>query len=132
MPAGEVSNGARRRWPALLASAMLIGCAARATPDTDPTLPFTGFDRGEYHVLKEHAGGLTLAVLYMRHQFHPDTAAVTSACRHMLTTIASELGELRNRRIKPLDEGRIKLLVRRNSSQNVTSCAATVPVEFSE
>jgi hypothetical protein len=111
---------------------MLIGCATRATPDTDPNLPFTGYDRGEYHVLKEHAGGLTLAVLYTRHQFHPDTAAVTSACRQMLTTIASELAELRKRRIKPLDESRIKLLVRRNSSQNVTSCAATVPVEFSE
>jgi hypothetical protein len=114
---------------AVLMSSLLIGCARPATGRDDS---LTGFDRGEYHVLREHAGGFTLGVLYSRHQFHPDTAAVTSACRQMLTKIARELAEVRDRRIKPIDESRIKLSVRRDSSKNVTSCAVMVPVEFAE
>jgi hypothetical protein len=132
----EWTGGARPlgawAWPvgaAVLMSSLLTGCAP---PATDRDAPLTGFDRGEYHVLREHAGGFTLGVLYSRHQFHPDTAAVTSACRQMLTKIAGELAEVRDRRIKPIDESRVKLSVRRDSSKNITTCAVMVPVEFVE
>jgi hypothetical protein len=121
-----------RRACRLLAVTVLALMAACAAPVTDAGDPFTGFDRGEYRILREHARGFTLAVVYSRHQFHPDTAAVTAACRHMLTTIAGEVADLRGSRIKPLDQSLIKLSVRRNSSRNVTSCLGTVPVEFAE
>jgi hypothetical protein len=108
---------------------LLAGCA---TPVRYTDKPLTRYDKTTNYRVDERPDGFTVFVEYERYQFIPESSAVATACRSMLTSLAHETAEARRRKIQPLNEQRIRLSMGRNGVTGITSCSATVPVDFAE
>ena len=60
----------------------------------------------------------------------PETQAVVEACKSALLSAAYDYGEGKGRSIQRINEQRIKLSTGRNGLSGMTSCSASVPVEY--
>lgn len=92
--------------------------------------PMQTYDHNTEYKVDEQESGFTITVYYRRYQFIPESDSVAIACKSCLTSIAYEVAEARGRKIKPINEQRIKLSMGRNGFTGITSCSATVPVEY--
>ena len=92
----------------------------------------TSYDKTSEYRIDDRPGGFTVFVEYERYQFIPESSAVATACRAMLTSLAHEMAEARGRKIQPVNEQRIRLSMGRNGVTGITSCSATAPVDFAE
>ncbi len=92
--------------------------------------PMQTYDRNTEYGIEEHEGGFTLTVYYRRYQFWPQSDSIVMACKSNLTSIAYEVAEGKGKKIKPINEQRIKLSTGRNILTGITSCSATVPVDY--
>ena len=122
-------------WPCaalLIAASLAAASDALAMPRSSVILAQAGptQEKGEFHVIDESGLGFTLVVEYRRHQLIPENDVVANICRTSLTLIGRELGELRQRKIKPIDEAQVRVKVGR--SGNMTTCSASVPVEYAD
>ncbi|MHC4173936.1 MAG: hypothetical protein ACYST5_13490 [Planctomycetota bacterium] len=88
------------------------------------------YDHNTEYRIEEREGGFALTVYYRRYQFIPESDSVATACKSNLTSIAYEIAEERGKKIKPINEQRIKLSMGRNGLTGITSCSATVPVDY--
>jgi hypothetical protein len=116
-------------WDVLMLSLLLAGCA---TPVRDTEKPLTRYEKTTEYRIDDRAGGFMVFVEYERYQFIPESSAVATACRAMLTSLAYETADARGRKIQPLNEQRIRLSMGRNGFTGITSCSATVPVDYAE
>jgi hypothetical protein len=87
-------------------SLLLAGCA---TPVRYTEKPLTRYDKTTEYRIDDRAGGFMVFVEYERYQFIPESSAVATACRAMLTSLAYETADARGRKIQPPNEQRVRL-----------------------
>lgn len=118
---------------AVLAALTMAGCAL-PVPMTEPvsqtTEPMTAYDRDTDYAITPREGGYSVAVKYSRYQFIPESAVVADACRRMALAIAHEHAEKARRPIHQVNEQRLVISTGRNGLLGITSCEASVPVEW--
>lgn len=107
--------------------AALIGCAT-ATKQTDATM--TPYDKDTEYAVAPRPDGFSLAVNYSRYQFIPESDAVAVACRSALMAITYEQADKQGKKIKPLNEQRIRISMGRNGLSGITSCSASAIAEW--
>jgi len=112
---------------AVLIAAALAACA---TPIQQSSGGMATYDRDTEYSLTERADGFSLAINYSRYQFIPESTAVAQACKSTLTSLAHELADRRGKKLKPLDEQRIRLSFGRNGLTGITSCSASALAEW--
>lgn len=106
---------------------LLFGCAT-ATKQTDATM--LPYDKDTEYALSARSDGFALAINYSRYQFIPESGAVATACKSLLTAIAYEQAEKQGRKIQPLNEQRIRISMGRNGVTGITSCSALAIAEW--
>jgi hypothetical protein len=105
---------------------LLAGCATPIQQGGEKT----AVDRDTRYSVEEHADGFSLAVHYDRYQFIPETSAVMAACRSNLLALAHDVAQKKGREIRPVNEQRIRISAGRNGLTGITSCEASVPVQW--
>lgn len=80
--------------------------------------------------MSDRVNGFDLTVNYSRYQFIPESSAVAVACKSALTSLAHELADKKGRKIKPLNEQRIRISMGRNGLTGITSCSAQAVAEW--
>ncbi len=108
---------------------ILIGCA---TPITYTDKPLQPYDRDTQYRIDEIGEGFVITIYYSRFQFIPESSAVALACKSSLTSIAYEYTQNKNRNIKPINDQMIRISMGRNGMTGITSCSATVRVQYQE
>ena len=106
---------------------LLFGCAT-ATKQTDASMQT--YDKDTEYALTLRPDGFSLAINYSRYQFIPESDAVATACKSALTAIAYELAEKQGRKIKQINEQRIRISMGRNGLTGITSCSALAVAEW--
>ena len=112
---------------ALTATVLLAGCAT-ATKQTDAAM--VAYDKDTEFAVAMKSDGFSVAVNYSRYQFIPESGAVATACKSALMSIAYEQADKQGRKIKQLNEQRIKISMGRNGLSGITSCAASAVAEW--
>lgn len=93
--------------------------------------PMHTYDQNTEYTIQERDNGFTITTYYTRYQFIPESDSVLQACKSNLTAIAYEIAEAKGKKnIKPINEQRIKISMGRNGLTGITSCSASVPVEY--
>jgi hypothetical protein len=115
-----------------MAVGLALAVAACATPVGHTTRPMQTYDRDTEYTVEPRPGGFSLTIYYSRYQFIPEGDAVAIACRSSLTAIAHEIAERQGRRVRQINEQRIRISMGRNGVSGITSCSATAPVEYEE
>ena len=103
------------------------GCAA---PVSHKNVPMATYDQHTEYAVSDSAEGFGLTIYYSRYQFIPESDAVATACKSALTAIAWETADNRRKKIKPLNEQRIRISMGRNGLTGITSCQANAVVEW--
>lgn len=107
--------------PILLISALLTACA---TPVSHTDIPLSTYDKDTKYGLDDRPDGFGITVNYSRYQFIPESDAVATACKSVLTSIAWEIAEKKGKKIEPINEQRIRISMGRNGLSGITSCQA--------
>lgn len=115
---------------AALTLALMLTLAGCATPVEYGVGSKATTDKDTRVAIDERPDGFTVSVLYDRYQFIPETAAVMAACRQALLASAHDHAEKKGRRIRPINEQRIRISTGRNGFTGITSCEASVPVQW--
>jgi hypothetical protein len=105
-------------------SMFLFVVGACASPVSHTNIPLSTYDKDTEYGLEERSDGFGLTVYYSRYQFFPESDAVATACKNQLTAIAWEHSDRIGRKIKPLNEQRIRISMGRNGLSGITSCQA--------
>lgn len=117
-------------------TAILLACtltfAGCATPVSYTQKPMTRFDKDTEYAVDDRHEGFYLAIYYSRYQFIPESSAVATACKAALTAVAYDVAEHQGKRIAPLNEQRIRISMGRNEFSGITSCSASVPVDWAK
>lgn len=118
----------------LIAAITLLSGCALPIPMTEPApqsmAPMTAYDRDTEYAITPREGGYSVAVKYSRYQFIPESTVVADACRRMALAIAHEHAEKARRPIHQVNEQRLVISTGRNGLLGITSCEASVPVEW--
>lgn len=112
-----------------IAGALAAGCA---TPIEQGQGQMTPYDRDTEYSITDRTGGFALAINYSRYQLIPESSAVAATCKSALTALAHELADRRGRKIRPLDEQRIRISLGRNGITGITSCSASGIAEWAQ
>lgn len=108
----------------------LLLLASCASPVSHSNIPLSTYDRDTEYAIAETDLGFTLTVYYSRYQFIPESAALASACKSALTSIAWEISESRGRKISPVNDQKIRISMGRNDFSGITSCQAYGVVDW--
>ena len=106
-----------------------IGCAS-ATMLTDK--PMTQYNQETEFRIDQEDAGFVITIYYSKYQFWPQSGVIYTACKSTITSIAYEHADKLKKKIKPINEQRIRFDMGRNSLSGVSSCSATVKVEFDQ
>ncbi len=113
----------------LVISFSLISCT---TPLRYTDKPLQPYDRDTQYRIDETYNGFDITVYHSRFQFYPELTAIALGCKSALTSIAYEYAQKKNRNIKPINEQMIKISTGRKIGAGITSCSATVQVQYQE
>ena len=114
----------------ILGLVFLISLAGCATPVSHENIAMQTYDQNTEYSISEHPKGYTITVFYSRYQFIPESDAVATACKAALTSIGWETADKQGKEIKSINEQRIKVSMGRNGITGITSCQASVLVEW--
>lgn len=103
------------------------GCA---TPVSHTNVPLSTYDKDTEYSIEDNSNGFAITVYYSRYQFIPESSALAAACKSSLTSIAWEMAEKRGKKIKPINEQRIRMSMGRNGLSGITSCQAMAIAEW--
>lgn len=117
----------RQFFDSALVALLVASCSA---PVNFASGPYRALDEDTQYHVADRPGGFVISVEYSRYQFIPSATALIEACRSALTSAAYQVAEQRGRRIAPINEQRIRVDTGRNIVTAVSSCTATVPVEY--
>ena len=106
---------------------ILVGCA---TPMRYTDKPLSPYDRDTQYRIDEFEGGFVTTIYYSRYQFIPESSAVALACKSSLTAIAHDYALNKNKKIMPINDQMIRISMGRNGVSGITSCSATVKVQY--
>lgn len=115
------------RYAILVAMLALAGCS---TPVQYTDKPMAQLNKDTTYRVDDRPGGFTVTVSYSSYTFMAEPAAIASTCKQTLTSLAHDLAEKQGRRIKPIDEQRIKISTGYNGITGVTSCSASAPADW--
>lgn len=107
--------------------ACLAGCA---TPVSHTNAPMNEYDKDTEYAVEDRPNGFALSIYYSRYQFIPESSAVATACKSMLTAIAHEVAEKRGKQIEPVNEQKIRISMGRNGLSGITSCQAYAIIDL--
>ena len=108
----------------------LVPVASCATPVSHTNLPLSTYDKDTEYGIENRDNGFAITVFYSRYQFIPESDANATACKSQLTTIAWEHSENVGKKIKPINEQRIRISMGRNGLTGITSCQANAIAEW--
>jgi hypothetical protein len=108
---------------------LLTGCA---TPVGHSNIPLSTYDKDTEYGIEPREDGFGITIYYSRYQFIPESNAVATACKSQLTSIAWEHAEKSGKKIKPMNEQRIKVSMGRNGITGITSCQANGIAEWAK
>lgn len=111
----------------LVLMVLLAGCT-RPMGYTEKSM--MTYDQNTKYSIQERDDGFTITTYYTRYQFVPESDSVLQASKSNLTAIAYEIAEAKSKKIKPINEQKIKISMGRNGLSGITSCSASVPVEY--
>jgi hypothetical protein len=103
---------------------MSLWLGACATPVSHTNTPLSTYDKNTEYGVDDRPDGFGITVYYSRYQFIPESDAVATACKSMLTSIAWEVAERKGKPIDPINEQRIRVSMGRNGMSGITSCQA--------
>lgn len=106
---------------------ILSGCA---TPVSHSNVPVSTYDKDTEYAIEDNPTGFGITVYYSRYQFMPESDAVATACKSMLTSIAWEVADKKGKKIEPVNEQRIRISMGRNGLFGITSCQAYAPITY--
>lgn len=106
---------------------LLMGCSS---PKKLSKVPLTKYDKHTEYGIRDRPDGFEVTVFYSRYQFIGEGSLVRDESKSKAIAIAYEVAEERGRKIKPINEQRIKLTNGRNELSGVTSCLAVAIVEW--
>jgi hypothetical protein len=106
---------------------ILTGCAQ---PMSQKNVPMAIYDKHTEYNVSENQDGFGITVFYSRYQFIPESDAVATACKSVLTSIAYDEAKKRGKDIKPINEQRITISMGRNGLTGITSCQSTGIVDY--
>lgn len=115
------------KFISLLTALALVGCA---TPVSHTNVPMVQYDKDTEYSIEDRPNGYSITVYYSRYQFIPESSAVASACKSMLTSIAYEVAEKRSVAIQPINDQKIRISMGRNGLSGMTSCQAYAVVDL--
>ena len=116
---------------AALSTVLLSACAVLVSePTTFSNIPLEQVDKDTKAGYRSTPSGFDIEVLYQKYQYAPETAAVGTACKSQLTSLAYEYADQKRRKITPIPEQRIKISFGRNGNNGMTSCRAFAPVRW--
>lgn len=101
-----------------------------ATPIGYNSVPLSTYDKDTKYGVVERPNGFELTIYYSRYQFIPESSALAVACKSALTATAWEVADKKGKKIKPVNEQRIRMSMGRNGLSGITSCQATAIVEW--
>jgi hypothetical protein len=108
----------------------LLLLSACATPVSHTNAPLSTYDKDTEYAVEDRTDGFALTVYYSRYQFIPESSAVATACKSQLTALAWEIADRKGKKIKPVNEQRIRISMGRNGLSGITSCQAFVVAEW--
>lgn len=117
----------KRIFLATAVFSLLVGCA---TPVSHTNTPLSTYDKDTEYSIEEQPTGFSITVYYSRYQFIPESSALSIACKSAVTSIAWETAEKKGRKIRPINEQRIRLSMGRNGLSGITSCQASAVAEW--
>lgn len=110
----------------LIISFFYCGCV----PVSHTNMPLSTYDKDTEYGIEENEKGFGITVYYSRYQFIPESSSVSIACKQMLTSIAWEYSDKVGKKIKPVNEQRIRISMGRNGLSGITSCQSYALVEW--
>lgn len=111
----------------IAATLLIAGCA---TPVSHSNVPVSTYDKDTEYAIEDNPLGFGITVYYSRYQFMPESDAVATACKSMLTSIAWEVADRKGKKIEPVNEQRIRISMGRNGFSGITSCQAYAPITY--
>jgi hypothetical protein len=105
----------------------LTGCAT-SMQQTDAAM--SKYDRDTEYSVVPREDGFTIFINYTRYQFIPESGAVATACKSAITAIGFEVADKQGRKIKPINEQRIRISMGRNGLTGITSCSASAVADW--
>ena len=120
-------KAARAALMLAVAASLLTGCTHAA----DVGHPLTDVaDRNAHFQIADTATGFTVEVRYSRYQFVPETSALLTACRSLVTSRAYDEAKRRGRAILPINEQTIRVSTGRNILNARTECRAFAEAQW--
>jgi len=107
--------------PLVLASGTLAACTS---------VFMTNYDKDTEYRLSERPNGFTLVICYSGTRMTPENGA--GVCRQLLRSVAHDLAGKLGRLGRDIDEQKVELAFGRNGLTGITTCWATVPVEWQQ
>lgn len=105
----------------------LMSCA---TPTLYTDKPLQAYDQDTKYNVDEKDNGFVVNVYYSRYQFLPESNVIAAACKSIITNIAYEIAEVKGKKIKDINDNKIKISMGRNEITGITSCSISVRVEY--
>ena len=101
-----------------------------ATPVSHMNVPLSTYDKDTEYAIENRENGFAITLFYSRYQFIPESDATATACKSQVTAIAWEHSEGIGKKIKPVNEQRIRISMGRNGLTGITSCQAYAVAEW--
>lgn len=114
--------------PLLLICCIALSACAHASKFTSESMQ--SYDSNTEYRIDPADAGFTINIYYAKYQALPESNATLASCKSMLTSIAYEYAERQGRKLKPINEQRMKISYGRNMLSGVSSCSATVQAEY--
>ena len=106
---------------------LLVGCSL---PIRLSKISLTEYDKDTKYEVKERRDGFKVKVFYSSYQYNSESSAIVAASKSAATAIAHEVAETKGRKIKAINEQRIKVAIGRNESSGEILCLAVANVEW--
>lgn len=106
---------------------MLASCTA---PSNYSKVPMKALDQNTNYSVVDTEDGFTISINYSRYQFIPETSAHVETCKSAVMSAAYDYADSIDKDIETINEQRIKISTGRNALLGMTSCSASVPVEY--
>lgn len=111
---------------------LVVAMSGCATPVSHTNIPLSTYDKDAQYGIEESDGGFGITVYYARYQFIPESSALATACKSVLTSVAWEYAEKKGKEIEPINEQRIRISMGRNGLSGITSCQAYAVAKYKQ
>lgn len=112
------------------ALSILVALTACSTPAQLTTKEFQTYDKDTKYAVENKSNGFLLTIAYSKYQMIPESQALLKNCKSAFTSIAWGIADKKERKIKMINEQRIRLTTGRNIVTGIGTCEAQAFVEW--